>query len=175
MNASHGHRQSGFTLLEVMLAFVVLAAALGLLLGMLSRGLKQVTDSQAATDATLYAQSLLDELGTLQPMAPGASQGEFEHGRYRWRLQVVPTQDPAPPPPPAAGQSQPQPVPTDASPVLYRVTLDVDWGKAGPTQRLHFQTLRLRSPPGADDQTGGQNPGEAENDAAAAAADRSDR
>jgi general secretion pathway protein I len=144
----------GFTLLEVMLAFVVLAVALGLLLGMLSRGLKQVTQSQAETEAALYAQSLLDELGTLAPLQPGVRDGEFGNGRYRWRLQVAPARDPAPPPPPEEGAPTPQPVATDGAPVLYRVLLEVEWGAAAPAQKLRFETLRLRAPPA--DGSGGQ-------------------
>jgi general secretion pathway protein I len=138
----------GFTLLEVMVAFVVLAAALGLLLGMLSRGLHQITQSQSETEASLYAQSLLDAVGTLEPLQPGASEGNFARGRYRWRLQVDQAEDPAPPPLPADGAPPAQPVETDGAPLLYRVRLDVEWGAAAPAQRLHYDTLRLRAPPG---------------------------
>jgi general secretion pathway protein I len=139
-------RQRGFTLLEVIVAVVILATALGLLLGMLSRGMKQVKDSQAATEATLYAQSLLDQVGTMEAIAPGTREGNFSGGRYRWRLQVVPANDPAPPPPPAEDAPAPQPVQTDSAPLLFRVVLDVQWGAAGPAQQLRFQTLRLRAP-----------------------------
>ena len=142
----NSRRQAGFTLLEVMLAFVVLAVALGLLLGMLSRGLKQVTQSQAETEAALYAQSLLDAVGTLEPLQVGTRDGEFDHGRYRWRLQVLPAQDPAPPPPPEEGAPAPLPVATDGAPLLYRVLLEVEWGAAAPAQRLRFETLRVRAP-----------------------------
>ena len=158
---SHGGRARGFTLLEVMIAVVILATALGLLLGMLSRGLRQVTQSQAETEATLYAQSLLDQVGTLEAIAPGAREGVFADGRYRWRLQVVPTVDPAPPPPPADGSPAPQAVVTDSAPMLYRVLLDVQWGGASPAQRLHFETLRLRAPPTAGEGEGDAGAGEA--------------
>ena len=147
MNA---RRQTGFSLLEVMVAFVILAAALGLLLGMLSRGLHQVSQAGNQTEASLHAQSLLDELGTLQPLEPGVRDGEFEHGRYRWRLQVSQARDPAPPPPPADGQPPPAPVPGLAQPLLYRVALEVEWGSGRPAQQLRFATLRVRSPPEQD-------------------------
>jgi general secretion pathway protein I len=159
MNLPGPRRQRGFTLLEVMLAFVVLAVALGLLLGMLSRGLHQVTQSQGETEASLYAQSLLDTVGTLEPIAPGLSSGDFDHGRYRWRMQVVPAADPAPPPLPADGSPLPQPALTANAPILYRIALDVEWGAAQPAQQLHFDTLRLRSPPNAD---GAATPAEGE-------------
>lgn len=140
-------RQQGFTLLEVMVAFVVLAAALGLLLGMLSRGLKQVTQAQAETEASLHAQSLLDQLGTLETLEPGSRDGEFDDGRYRWRLQVSEAEDPAPPPPPADGSPLPEAPVVLGGPLLYRVALEVEWGAATPAQRLRFTTLRLRAPP----------------------------
>lgn len=142
--------QSGFTLLEVMVAFVILAIALGLLLGMLSRGLHQVTQAQAETQATLYGQSLLDTVGTLELLEPGLKEGEFDHGRYRWRLQVEPAPDPAPPPPPADGQPLPQPAAALAAPLLYRVALQVEWGAAKPEQRLQLVTIRLRAPPAGE-------------------------
>jgi len=136
-------RAHGFTLLEVMVAFVILAVALGLLLGMLSRGLKQISQAGNETEASLYAQSMLDTLGTLEPIEPGTRDGDFDGGRYHWRLQVDEATDPAPPPPPPDGQ--PQPVPGAGAPVLYRAVLDVDWGARTPAQRLHYSTLRLRA------------------------------
>jgi general secretion pathway protein I len=131
----------GFTLLEVMLAFVLLAGSLGLLMGMLSGGLKQVRDAGRDTEATLHAQSLLDALGTLEPIVPGHREGTLEDGRYRWAMEVETFDDPAPAPPEA------QPVaPLEGGPVLYRVALDIAWGKGGPREQLRFVTLRARVP-----------------------------
>jgi general secretion pathway protein I len=131
----------GFSLLEVMAAFVLLAMSLGLLVGMLSGGLRKVSTAARETEATLHAQSLLDTVGTITPLVPGHTQGEFEDGRYRWALDIAPMDDPAPVPPAAAAAPRLQ-----GGPVLYRVALQVDWAKGGPRQRLRFVTLRARTP-----------------------------
>ena len=131
----------GFTLLEVLVSFVILAAASALLLGMLSGGLRQVTRARSDTEASLYAQSTLDQLGIDAPLEPGVQEGEYGDGRYRYRLEVAKMDDPAPvpdtgllPPPPAGGPTA----------QLYRVLLEVRWGDA-PTQRLRIATARARS------------------------------
>ncbi len=135
----------GFTLLEVLLAFVILAAASGLLLGMLSGGLGQVSRSRSDTEASLYAQSLLDGVGVLEPIAPGARDGEFGGGRYRYRLEIAEAPDPAPAPPDPLAQAQANPTDPALAPKLFRVSLDVRWGDR-PTQQLHLATLRARAP-----------------------------
>jgi general secretion pathway protein I len=134
----------GFTLLEVLLAFVLLGAAMGLLIAMLSNGLRQVRQAQDETKATLYAQSLLDQIGVLEPIAPVSRQGEFDRGRYRYQLEVTETRDPVPAPQPPDGS--PAPVATVGGPKLYRVALAVSWGTGQPSQRLDFVTLRARMP-----------------------------
>jgi len=133
----------GFTLLEVLLAFVILAAASGLLLGMLSGGLGQVSRARSDTEASLYAQSLLDGVGVLAPIAPGTRDGEFGGGRYHYRLQIAEVPDPAPAPPDSLAST----VPVDPAtmPKLFRLALDVRWGDR-PTQQLHIATLRARAP-----------------------------
>lgn len=136
--------QSGFTLLEVMLAFVLLAAALGLLLSMLSNGLRQVQQAQGETEATLHAQSLLDQIGVLEPIAPVRRDGEFDQGRYRYELEITEVPDPAPTPDPADRQAE-API-TIGGPKLFRVALAVRWGAGLPAQQLHFVTLRARAP-----------------------------
>lgn len=136
--------QSGFTLLEVMLAFVLLAAALGLLLSMLSNGLRQVQQAQGETEATLHAQSLLDQIGVLEPIAPVRRDGEFDQGRYRYELEITEVPDPAPTPEPADRQVE-API-TIGAPKLFRVALAVRWGAGLPAQRLNFVTLRARAP-----------------------------
>src|SRR5690606_29116677 len=94
-----GARQRGYTLVEVLVAFVILALALTLLLGTLSGAARQVKWSEEAGRAALHAQSLLAGVGVAQSLAPGRRSGTFEDGHYRWTLEIAPYADPLLPPP----------------------------------------------------------------------------
>ncbi|KLJ02377.1 prepilin-type N-terminal cleavage/methylation domain-containing protein [Luteimonas sp. FCS-9] len=135
-----GRGQSGYTLIEVIVAFAVLGLGLMLLLGTLSNGTRQVRWAADAGRAALHARSLLDGVGLSIPVAPGQSTGTFEDGRYRWTLDIAPFVDPDLPPVAAASPGGPQ---------LFELTLAMDWGEAGPRERLLLRTLRLRAPDAA--------------------------
>ena len=132
-------RQRGYTLIEVIVAFAVLGLGLMLLLGTLSNGTRQVRWAAESGRAALHARSLLDDVGIAVPITPGQSAGTFEDGRYRWTLDIAPFVDPDAPPALAAPDSG----------GLFELTLAVDWGEAGPRERLRLQTLRLRAPDAA--------------------------
>lgn len=124
----------GYTLIEVIVAFAVLALALTLLLGTLSGAARQVRWSADAGRAALHAQSLLDQTGVGEFLQPGHRNGQFEDGRYRWTMDVSPYVDP----------TQREQVAIDpGAPRLLRLALRVEWGDAGPRQRLQLQSLRL--------------------------------
>lgn len=127
-------RQRGYTLIEVIVAFALLALALTLLLGTLSGAARQVRWSDDAGRAALHAQSLLDQTGLGEPLRPGSSDGEFEDGRYRWTMEIVPWRDPS-----AVAQGGPR---DPAAPQLLEIRLDVQWGERA-AQRLRLRTLRL--------------------------------
>lgn len=132
MNRQHPRAQRGFTLLEVIVAFGLLALALTLLLGALTGATRQVRQSADSTRAALHAQSLLAQLGVGEPLQPGQQEGDFERGRYQWRLEVAPFADSL------AARAQ-----LDAgAPQLMDVRLQVRWG---PTNAdvLQWRTLRL--------------------------------
>ena len=131
------HRQRGYTLLEVVIAFGVLALALTVLLGILSGATQQVRWSEDAGRAALHAQSLLDQTGVGEVLQPGQSDGDFEDGRYRWSLQVEPWRD--------QGAQNAALIDPGAS-RLMRLTLVVQWGDGGPRQQLQLQSLRLVAP-----------------------------
>lgn len=135
------NRQRGFSLIEVVLAFVLLAVSLGILVAILGGGLAQVRQASDASEATLLAQSLLDEVGVLEPIAPGRRQGTSGDRRYRWTLTVAEAPDPAPPPdlPLAPAAEAPE------APVLYRIDVVVGWGEGEYARQLAFATLRART------------------------------
>lgn len=129
-------RQRGYSLLEVIVAFALLALALTLLLGSLSGAARQVHNADLRTRAMLHAQSLLAATGIEQPLQEGRSQGDWEDGRYRWELQVEPYVDArASALPPAAAN-------TASGPTLAQLTLQVRWGE-GNGERLQWRSLRL--------------------------------
>ena len=126
-------RQRGFTLIEVIIAFALLALALTLLLGSMSGAARQIRNSDDASRATLHAQSLLAQLGSGEVLQPETRQGSFEDGRYRWVLEISPYSDPT---------KRVVTLVSSSSPSLLQVKLVVSWGDASD-QQLQWQTLRL--------------------------------
>lgn len=126
-------RARGYTLLEVVIAFGVLALALTLLLGILSNSSRQVRWSSDAGRAALLAESLMDGLDIEGPPREGRRDGVLEDGRYRWMLDVRRWRDPALPPGPV----------DPAAPRLMQLELTLEWGDGGPRERLALRSLRL--------------------------------
>lgn len=129
----------GFTLLEVLVAFALLAIALTLLLGTLSGAARQVGQADARTRAVLHAQSLLASVGIESPLQEGRQQGRWEQGRYQWQLQVRPYVEPRAAPATAAGSE------AVAGPRLVELELQVRWTQPRAGE-LRWRTLRLLPP-----------------------------
>jgi len=132
---SGGRRSSrGFTLLEVMLAFVVFALSFATVLEIMAGSMRSVRRASDDTEVALFAQSIIDLVGTEIPIEEGEFSGTGMD-RYRWRMGIY------------LYESSDDDVHTleldEMSGVeLYKVDLDIDW-TAGHKQRdLHFSTLR---------------------------------
>ena len=127
---------AGYTLIEIIVAFAILALGLTLLLGTLSGATRQVRAAGDAGRAALHAESLLDEFGNLPQ--PQHREGELEQGRYRWQLDVEPWQDPS-------ASTSASPVDPNAARLLH-LRLQVAWGEGTPAQRVEATSLRLVMP-----------------------------
>ena len=82
-----GQRQNGFTLLEVMLAFVVFALSFATVLEILSGSMRSVTRAGDDTEVALFAQSIIDLVGTEIPIEEGQFSGTGLD-RYQWQLDI---------------------------------------------------------------------------------------
>ena len=127
-----GARQSGYTLIEVLVAFMILALALTVLLRIFSGGLRNVSVSSDYATATLIAESRLAAAGIDIPLRPGETSGT-EGERFEWTVNV---QD-----------YQPWPGYRSAARGVdaYRVTVTVEWPNGNNTRSVGLSTVRLRA------------------------------
>ena len=79
----------GFTLLEILIAFTVLATLGGILLQLIQGGLRNVDSAERITHAALLARSKLHELIVADAIVAGTDNGSFDDG-YRWQLELTP-------------------------------------------------------------------------------------
>ncbi len=142
---TNARAQRGYTLLEVLIAFALLAIGLGLLLSILSGGVRSVARASESTQASLYAENLFDTLGADRRLQPGRSSGAFENGRYRWTLDIVLFKPPIATPARGDALTANPDLQNFVDNVLYRIVLNVKWG--GPGQALRVETLRAYAPP----------------------------
>jgi len=126
----------GFSLLEVLVAFIVLALALGVLMRIFSGGLGNIGTAEHYSRAVAIAESQLAAVGVESPLAEGESTGGAEPG-YTWRTSVQ-RYDAGAPPLEDAG------APVD----LYQVEVAVNWDHTATKPRvLRFVTLRAAPRP----------------------------
>ena len=129
-------RARGFTLLEILVAFVVLAIGAGILFRTFSQGLTSVSTVSGYSEALAIAESKLGALGLEKQLAEGEESGTTEDRRFEWRVSVQ-LYTPA-------GENADGLGGTVGSYQLYRGTVQVTWDQRGDQKRMvELSTLRL--------------------------------
>ena len=131
-------RQRGFSLLEILVAFSILALALGVLMQIFSGSLRNADVTRDQAQGVALAQSLLASAGVETTLVPGESTGVLDD-KFRWLLRVSPfVQEPRP----GETAAVRTPVPLD----LWEVAVRVAWGGDSrvPERALTLTTLRVQ-------------------------------
>ncbi len=86
MSPSNNNRL-GFTVLEVVIAFTILAMGLAALLQAFGAGMAGVSRAEAEAMTVLAVRSLLDQVGTAIPLEPGVTQAAGD-GAAAWQVTI---------------------------------------------------------------------------------------
>ena len=123
-------RISGYSLIEVLVAMMVLAMSLTVLFRIFSGGLRNVEVAAEYSRAVIIAETKLAEAGIAADLAPGESFG-MEHGRFHWRRTVE--------------DYRPfDSIDSDSSPIAaYQVTIAIEWEHRGRMREISLSTIRL--------------------------------
>lgn len=126
-------RQRGFSLIEMVAAFVVFALGFGVLMGILTASIRNTRLAADYTQAALWAQTRLDVVGIGEKLEPGHKSGRFDDA-FRWELEISKYE----PPDPATAAN----VESFQGVDMFRVDLEVLWGERRNPRSAHFVTLR---------------------------------
>lgn len=134
-----GMRSRGFTLLEVLVAFVILLLAFSVMMQIFATGSRGLVATDDINRAVALARADLAEVGVTEPLQTGTQHGELADG-FQWERTI-------------------DPFPTDEAELsarvrpLYRVTTRIVWRRNGADRQIALSTLRLA--PSVDTQLGG--------------------
>jgi general secretion pathway protein I len=82
------HEDRGFTLIEVLVAFAILAVAMVVALQGFTGGIEATRRTEAADTALAAARSLMDRVGPELPLAPGLMKGKASDGAL-WSIRIA--------------------------------------------------------------------------------------
>ena len=126
-------RHSGFTLLEILAAFLIFSLSFAVIMQIMSSSLRNTRVAGDLTQAALHAQSKMDMLGIEAPVEEGSDSGEFDQ-TYRWYMQIDPYTI-----------EDDRAIDNEAIPVdLFRVALTVYWDKGAREESADFTTLHAQ-------------------------------
>lgn len=127
-------RNGGFTLLELLLAFVVFALSFTTVLEILSGSMRNTVRARHNSEAALTAQSLMDQVGLEMPLQMGFT-ASGESGEYAWEIEIF---DYA-----TTGENSHSVELAELTQIeLLQVDLVISWGKPPRDQTRHFSTVR---------------------------------
>lgn len=115
-------RAAGFTLLEALIAFAILALALTALLQGTLSGLHATQAAGRTEEALARARSRLAGLDAA-PVAPGDQRGD-DGGGFAWRTRIVPAAS-------AGGRT------------LFAVSVSIAWRDGGTPREVRLETQRV--------------------------------
>jgi general secretion pathway protein I len=127
----------GFTLLEVLVALIIAALALGELFSVAASDLRSVVVAGRTQEALSRARSHLATVGLNGALVAGEQRGD-DGGGYHWALRVAQIAAAAPP-----ASVSPMAAPQGAPAALYLVTASVSWREGGRTRSVRLTTERV--------------------------------
>jgi general secretion pathway protein I len=120
------HAQRGFTLMEVLVASVVMATAFVAVVSLMSQSLRNLDRMQPHETAMLHAREKMSEQLISEQLTVGTTTGRWDDG-YRWRVQIDP----------ASGAA-----PQQAGYGLFRIRVEVAWGEAQQARSYALETTQ---------------------------------
>jgi general secretion pathway protein I len=132
-----GRDTRGFTLLEVLIAFVIAALALGVMFKVVVDALSSTAISARYEEAVVRARSHLAMATKGGSLMPGDWSGDDGDG-YRWHIHVAPVSESA------ARRTGGPAVPL----VLYAVSVSITWTENDHTRQVQLDTEQIGQPVG---------------------------
>lgn len=127
-------RNGGFTLLELLLAFVVFTLGFATVLEILTGSMRNTVRARHYSEAALTAQSLIDQVGLEIPLEAGYS-ANGESGEYGWTLDIFEYRD--------TGENPHSVELAELTGIdLLQVDLEITWGQSPREQVQQFSTVR---------------------------------
>lgn len=124
----------GFSLLEVLVAFVVMGLVVGVILQLFGSSMRGVALSDEYSFAVQVAESRLAAVGNEIEVEDGSVSGEEKGSGYRWEVQMEALD--------AANLSE-KLEKVQLPLQLYRVEVAVTWQGDGKPRELHLSSLRF--------------------------------
>lgn len=121
----------GFTLIEILVATMVLAIALTMVMQLFSGGLRSARLSRDVTQAVFHAREKMDEILLSEDVSDQGGQGTFEDG-YRWQAEVQIAQD---------EEESEEVLPVET----YQVSVKVSWPVGEREKTFEVTTLKLQT------------------------------
>jgi general secretion pathway protein I len=121
-------RERGFSLLEVVVAFAILALTLGVLMQIFSHAMNTTALSGTYSRAATLAEARLNTVGLEIPLEPGSHSGDGEDG-LQWLVVIE--------------DYELSDVPWEPTLLPYLVTSVVSWETARGSRQVSLSTLRL--------------------------------
>ncbi len=119
----------GFTLLETLVALVVLAITLSVVMELFSGGLRSARLSKDYTRAALYGREKMEEILSAKSLEEGKSEGDLKEG-FRWKAVVSRLEPP---------EEEAEKTPFH----IYRVRLSILWGDQGKEKSFDLSTMKI--------------------------------
>lgn len=121
----------GFSLLEVLVAFVILALALGVLMRVFSGAINNTAQAKRYAQATMIAQTKLAEAAAESPLLEGETSGDHDNG-FHWRTRT------------SRLDMAEENTELVEKLTLYRIDVEVNWPRGAQSEgQVRVATLRL--------------------------------
>ena len=117
----------GMSLIEVLVAFVVLSMTMAIIMQIFSGGIRNARVTDHYSRALYLAQSRLAAVGVEEPISPGETSGEGG-APLRWRISILPLD--------VEGGAV-------AQTPLYQVRVRVEWNEDGRERQMELISQRL--------------------------------